>query len=244
VGVVKAVILAAGNGSRLAPLTSHCPKPLLKVRGRPLIDYTIESLAQAGIREIIVVVGYLGHKIEAWLGNNPRHGARVTAVFNPDYEAGNATSLLVARELLEDQSFVLAMSDHLVEPNMVAALLATDIRHNWLCVDRAAKAAPQVNDATKVFVAISGLIKDIGKKLKRWNAVDTGLFLLHSPVFEAIEATASHELDRRTISRAMKWLIDYGPGLGACDVSGSSWLDVDTPEDLAYAEANLKRVGL
>ena len=66
---MKAMILAAGRGERMRPLTDNCPKPLLKVRGRPLIVWQILSLVRAGITEIVINHAHLGHMIEAALGD-------------------------------------------------------------------------------------------------------------------------------------------------------------------------------
>ncbi|KJS06810.1 MAG: hypothetical protein VR73_09810 [Gammaproteobacteria bacterium BRH_c0] len=75
---MKAMILAAGFGERLRPLTETTPKPLLEVGGKPLIQYHIERLAQAGVREIIVNTSWLGEKIESFLGDGTRFGVRIT----------------------------------------------------------------------------------------------------------------------------------------------------------------------
>lgn len=75
---MKAMILAAGFGERLRPLTETTPKPLLEVGGKPLIQYHIERLAQAGVREIVVNTSWLGEKIEAFLGDGARFGVRIT----------------------------------------------------------------------------------------------------------------------------------------------------------------------
>ena len=67
--VNKGVILAAGDGDRLGSLTTTCPKVLLPIKGKPLISYPIEALAEAGISEIAIVVGYLADKVIEMLGN-------------------------------------------------------------------------------------------------------------------------------------------------------------------------------
>lgn len=75
---MKAMILAAGFGERLRPLTETTPKPLLEVGGKPLIQYHIERLALAGVREIVINTAWLGEKIEAFLGDGARFGVRIT----------------------------------------------------------------------------------------------------------------------------------------------------------------------
>ncbi|UTW44936.1 nucleotidyltransferase family protein [bacterium SCSIO 12696] len=74
---MKAMILAAGFGKRLRPLTETTPKPLLKVGGKPLIEYHIERLATAGIREVVINTAWLGQQIEDYIGDGSRYGVRV-----------------------------------------------------------------------------------------------------------------------------------------------------------------------
>ncbi|MGA1080577.1 MAG: nucleotidyltransferase family protein, partial [Steroidobacteraceae bacterium] len=73
----RAMILAAGRGERLRPLTDACPKPLLTVAGRPLIDYHLEALAQVGIREVVINLSWLGEQIRAALGAGERFGLTI-----------------------------------------------------------------------------------------------------------------------------------------------------------------------
>jgi MurNAc alpha-1-phosphate uridylyltransferase len=80
---MKAMILAAGRGERMRPLTDACPKPLLKVRGRPLITWHILNLVRAGITEIVINHSHLGHMIEAELGDGSRYGARIVYSHEP-----------------------------------------------------------------------------------------------------------------------------------------------------------------
>ena len=75
---MKAFILAAGRGERLRPLTDHTPKPLLPVRGQPLIEWHLHKLAAAGVLEVVINLGWLGEQIEAHLGDGARFGLKLT----------------------------------------------------------------------------------------------------------------------------------------------------------------------
>ena len=152
---MKGVILAAGDGTRLVPLTLNCPKPLSPVLGRPLLDYTIGAFVEAGLRELVLVIGYKGEMIRHYVGDGSRYGAGVEYAFNPDYQLGNALSVYAAQEVVGDEPFLLAMADHMISPHILKALLATQDGHDTLCVDRQAHAPPQVNDATRVWVVTS-----------------------------------------------------------------------------------------
>lgn len=233
---MKGVILAAGDGTRLVPLTLNCPKPLLPVLGRPLLDYTIEAFVEAGIRELVLVIGYKAEMIGRYVGDGSRYGASVEYAFNPDYQLGNALSVYAAQEVVGDEPFLLAMADHMISPHILEAVLAAQDGHDTLCVDRQAHAPPQVNDATKVWVDKRGFITRIGKRIEPWNAIDTGVFLFTPHIFAAISHLPRAGDEGCGISDAVTWLIEKGHGMRACDVSGAFWMDVDTLDDLRYVE--------
>ena len=238
---MRCVILAAGDGSRLAPLTLQHPKPLLHVLGRPLIDYTLETLVAVGICDLILVVGYQQEQIRDWVGDGHRYGARVNYVPNPNFELENAQSLYAARHAVADLPFMLTMADHMISKDIVHMLLTRRLQTDTLCVDRRASSAPQLSDATRVWVNSHGHIRQIGKGLAHWNAVDTGVFLFTSAVFDAMDALRAQGKFNLNLSQSVTWLIERGNGLQACDVSGAWWTDVDTLEDLQNVEAELNR---
>ncbi len=236
---MQGVILAAGDGTRLAPLTLAYPKPLVRVLDHPLLDYTLEAFVAADIRDLVLVVGYKEEQIRSWVGDGHRYGARVTYVSNPDYELENALSLYAARAATAERAFVLAMADHMISPAILRALCALDAPQNTLCIDRRACRAPQLDDATRVWVDSNDCIHRIGKGLTPWNAIDTGVFLFTPAIFAAIDAVRASGNANPDISQSVTWLIEQGAGLRACDVSGAWWTDVDTLGDLRNVEAEL-----
>jgi choline kinase len=173
------------------------------------------------------------------VGNGHRYSAHVAYVSNPDYELENATSLYATRNVIAGESFVLAMADHMISPDILRALLTRGEWRDTLCVDYHACFRPQLDDATHVYVDSNGYVCCIGKELARWNAVDTGVFLFTSVVFDAIDAVRASGNLNPNISQSVTWLIEHGNGLRACDVSGTWWTDVDTLGDLQDVEAEL-----
>jgi len=107
---MKAMILAAGRGERMRPLTDACPKPLLKVRGRPLIVWHILNLVRAGITEIVINHAHLGTMIEEALGDGARFGARL--IYSAEGSAlETAGGIAYARALLGSEPFVAIAAD-------------------------------------------------------------------------------------------------------------------------------------
>jgi choline kinase len=231
----KGIILAAGDGDRLGILTIACPKVLLPVNDVPLIRYPIEALVAAGISDIAIVVGYLGDKIIDLVGNGSDFGVRLKYIYNSDYLGGNAISVYMAREWAQGEPVVLCMGDHLIERKMVKRLLDRQILSETLCIDYTPSQHHQLAEATKVIVDGAGCIKDIGKELVFWDAIDTGIFLLTKNFFKAIDELVQYCGIDVEISDVIRLLTSQGRSFDTCNVSGSSWTDVDTKEDLELA---------
>lgn len=113
---MKAMILAAGLGQRMRPLTDHLPKPLLPVAGKPLLQYHLENLQQAGVREVIINLAWLGEKIRQFAGDGSRWGVEI--IYSPEpepLETGGA--LLHAMPLLGEAPVLLINGDVFCNPD-------------------------------------------------------------------------------------------------------------------------------
>lgn len=233
----KGVILAAGDGSRLGSLTLTCPKVLLPVHDRkPLITYPIQALAAAGIREIAIVVGYLGDKVIETLGNGRKFGVKLQYIRNPEYLSGNAFSAYKAEDWMQGDPIALCMGDHLIERKLVKHLLDDSQTPNeTLCVDYTPAQYHQLDEATKVTVDSTGAIKGIGKDLVYWDALDAGVFLLTENFFRALRKLIHQGGTGVEITDVIQFLVSQGYRFDTCNVSGYSWMDVDTEKDLNVA---------
>jgi len=108
---MKAMILSAGRGERLRPLTDHTPKPLLKAGKHRLIEYLIQSLVKAGINDIIINTAHLAEQFQETLGNGQQFGANIS--YSPEPEAGLETAggIINALPLLGDEAFLIVNGD-------------------------------------------------------------------------------------------------------------------------------------
>lgn len=226
---MHAVILAAGDGGRLQPLTDTTPKPLLKLGGRPIVNHVLDALFAAGVRETTFVLGYLGGQIRTAVDNLHPCGMSIQFVENPAFDEGNARSLWAARDAV-DGPFLLAMADHLVEPSLVAKVAAQGNGRCLLAVEHAPSDDVRRDEATLARVQ-DGRIVDLGKGIADWNALDTGVFWCTPGVFDAI----TPELRDGEAGAVFAWLARAGK-LDAVDVTGHRWLDVDTADDLRAAD--------
>lgn len=108
---MKALIFAAGRGERMRPLTDTTPKPLLKVAGKALIEYSLENLARAGFHDIVINVAYLGRQIMAHCGDGSRWGLSIVYSDEGDTALETAGGIVKALPLLGDQPFLAINSD-------------------------------------------------------------------------------------------------------------------------------------
>jgi MurNAc alpha-1-phosphate uridylyltransferase len=108
---MKAMILAAGRGERMRPLTDHTPKPLLKAGGKTLIEYRIESLAAAGFRDLVINYAHLGTQLEATLGNGERYGVHITWSPEPDGALETGGGIFQALPWLDGETFLVVNAD-------------------------------------------------------------------------------------------------------------------------------------
>ena len=234
---MKGVILAAGDGGRLRPATLQTPKVLLEVAGQPLIHYAVEALADGGVSDTAVVVGYHGQAVSAALGPVfPGLGF----IQNNDYLGGNALSVYTAREFVSDEPFVVCMGDHPIGFETIRQLLSTCGNRNTLCVDTKARHPSQISDGNRVLVDSRGYISAIGKDLTVWNAIDTGVFQMTRDVFDVIDILVRTQGIHVEINDLVRHLIEEGFPFFTCDVSGMFWADVDTQADLEATDTLLR----
>jgi 1L-myo-inositol 1-phosphate cytidylyltransferase len=231
--VNECLILAAGNGSRIASVSGGVPKPLVPLRGIPLLEHVITSCREAGITRFVIVVGYRADQIRRWFAERSFEDISVTLIENPDYHKANGVSALAAKGELHNP-FLLLMSDHIFEPRTAKALAQQPLADDEviLAVDRNVDGVFDIDDATKVRCEEDHIV-DIGKDLAHYDALDTGMFLCSPALFDRLESAkrdgnCSLSDGMRQLAREQK--------LRAFDIGDAHWQDVDSPEALAYAE--------
>jgi choline kinase len=236
--VNQCLILAAGNGSRIASLSGSAPKPLVSLHGASLLEHIMLSAQAAGIGQFVIVVGYRADAIRNWLVERQLDDISVTVIENPDYHKANGVSALAAREVLKNP-FLLLMADHIFEPKTARALLRQSIAEDEviLGVDYNIDRIFDLEDATKVKVQGKDIVA-IGKHLVDYDALDTGMFLCGPALFKRLESAKTD--GNCSLSDGMRQLAQERK-LKAFDVGEGRWQDVDTPEAFAYTESIFER---
>ncbi len=234
---MKCLVVAAGPGTRLREKGES--KPLIRIKGVPLIERVIGNARRAGIEEFCIVSGYRGGDLRAELDAlSAREGIRITHVVNDEWDRANGVSVLKARPHL-DEPFVLTMCDHLVDPQILRWLMSFPFEPDTvtLAVDfHIDSPLNDIDDVTRVKCS-DGRIVHIGKVIRDFNAIDTGVFLCTPILFDALIVSQAAADD--TISGAMNVLARWNKAR-TFDIGDRVWVDVDDPAAFRKAEELLE----
>jgi len=224
---MRAMILAAGRGERMRPLTDTCPKPLLPVAGRPLICYTLERLAQAGYRDVVINLAHLGERIRDTLGET-QAGLRIRYSPEPDGALETAGGIRHALPLLGDDPFLVVNGDvwcdhPLLPPASVADRTTAPLAHLVL-VDN-----PD-HHAGGDFGLDGGRVRLDGGQ----RCTFSGIGWYHPRLFQDLEP------GRRALAPVLRAAIEAGQVTG--EFHAGDWRDIGTPERLEALGQELQRV--
>ncbi len=237
----KAIILSAGQGSRLGHLTDNKPKCLIDFNGRTLLDRQLDALAANGVEEAVVVTGFRDDQIEAALKRRGDVSPRVRTIYNPFYKvADNLGSLFVAKAEIEGDVLVWN-GDTLVSEELMARVVGNRDQQG-ICVTIDRKDGYDEDDM-KVVVDDAGRLHSIGKRLDlgEVNAELIGLLAFRG----AGAQTFRHAIERaiRTAEGTTIWYlrvihqIAQEAPVWTLDINGHEWGEVDFPEDVESAQA-------
>lgn len=215
---MQAVILAAGQGLRLRPFTEQHPKPLIPIADKPLIKYTLESLPDS-IREIIIIVGYLGDQIREALGSE-WNNIPITYVEQPDL-SGTGNALLMAKSLMRDK-FLVVNGDDLYEKEDLIKLVQNGLGIlGW-----------QSNKAYEFGLGVDSEMTFTGFDANS-TITNCGAYCLNKSFFEEPLATVEvHSKTEYSLPHTLATLTKTSP---VKVVLATHWLPVGTPQQLSFA---------
>jgi MurNAc alpha-1-phosphate uridylyltransferase len=238
---MKAMIFAAGRGERMRPLTDTCPKPLLKVRGRPLITWHVLNLVRAGIVDIVINHAHLGHMIEEELGDGSKYGARIVyshepkaletagGIVNALHLLGNEPFLAVSGDIYAPYFDFSQVLDVLPENDAIGQPLAADQRDiAWLYLTPNPWHNPEGDFALDLYTLAN-------EGIPKWNFANIGVY--RPEMFDGIQAG-----DVVRIGPLLRKFIDQQRVGG--EIYNGPWVNVGTVEQLEELNAPMaKRAG-
>ena len=236
--ISEAVILIAGQGSRLRGPDKNCLKPFVPVLGRPLLSYTLETVSCAGINSIRFVVGYESERVIAEAKELIPPHITASFILNREWRKQNGISLLAAAGHVS-KPFLLTMSDHLFD-NAIVDHLLDSFHSDFLnvAVDQKLDSIFDLEDAMKVRTR-GNRVTDIGKKLRDYDGIDIGLFVCPLEIFDYFERAKSRSgRNDCSLADGVRLMADNDK-VRAIDIGDGWWQDVDTPSMLRHAERRM-----
>jgi 1L-myo-inositol 1-phosphate cytidylyltransferase len=236
--ISEAVILMAGEGSRLRCSDKALLKPFVSVLGRPLISYTLDALTRAGIKIVHFVVGYESARMTAHIKQLVPSGVSASFIENRDWRKQNGISLLAVVDQV-GAPFLLTMSDHLFDGAIIDCLLDnSDPGSLNIAVDRKLDSIFDLHDAMKVQTR-GNKVTAIGKDLCDYDAIDTGLFVCPLEIFNYLERARSDSCQTDcSLADGVRLMAGDGK-VHAIDIGQSWWQDVDNLPMLQHAERQM-----
>ncbi len=232
-GVEQAVVLVGGEGTRLRPLTNRRPKPLLPVLGRPCVEYSLRSLASAGIGRVFLACGYRSDAIVHALGNGSSFGVNMTYAFE-DVPMGTAGAVKLLEQKLDD-TFVVVMGDTLMDIDLAEVIKAHKRTEATVTI-----ALTEVDRPTEygiVGLDDAGRIVRFKEKPKAdevfSNLINAGVYVIQKEAFEHVPANTKFDFSKNLFPK----LLEEGYSLFGSKLTGM-WKDIGRPTDLL--DANIR----
>ena len=228
----QAVLLAAGRGTRMRELTTDLPKPMIEVRGKPVLQHIVEGLRGAGVREFLMIVGYRADAVRSHFGDGPRYNIDIQYA-TQTVQDGTGRVVNLARQFTENLPFILAYGDILVDPFNYKQIVDLDQDLEAIV---SVKRDEDVSKGGAVFVNERMELVDLREKPKPGEPTspwyNAGLYAFRPSIFEFAAKLQPSPRGEYELTDAIRDLAQSGKKVKALELIGE-WADVRDPEILA-----------
>jgi UDP-N-acetylglucosamine diphosphorylase / glucose-1-phosphate thymidylyltransferase / UDP-N-acetylgalactosamine diphosphorylase / glucosamine-1-phosphate N-acetyltransferase / galactosamine-1-phosphate N-acetyltransferase len=233
---MKAVLLAAGAGERLLPITATRPKHLIKIAGKPILEFCIEAVKRASINEVIVVTHYMGETIRNYFGDGSNLGLKVTYVEQGKIlGTGNATEVV---EPYIDSDFILIYGDLLFGQNTVKTVIEK-FKESKAAMTMAVVPVEKTENYGIVEQNVQREVKRIVEKPPAGkapsNLANAGIYAFSKQVFDVIKRTKTSIRGEWELTDAITMFVKSGKIVNTVELSKGEWFDIGRPWDLLDA---------
>ena len=234
----KAVVLAAGRGTRMRELTNDLPKPMIEVRGKPVLQHIVEGLRDAGVRKFLVIVGYHAEAVRSFFGDGQHHNIDIEYLMQT-VQDGTGRVVNLARSFAGDSPFILSYGDILIRPqNYKCVANLPNFCEAIITVTR----GEDVSKGGAVFVNEQMELVDLREKPKPGEPTspwyNAGLYAFRPSIFDFIAKLEPSPRGEYELTDAVRDLAHSGKKVQAVEISGE-WADVRDPETLAKLNQTL-----
>ena len=233
----SAVILAAGRGTRMRELTAELPKPMIEVRGKPVLRHIIEGLCDAGVRRFLVIVGYRADAVRSFFGDSARNISIQYATQTVQDGTGRVVDL--SRDFVGECPFILSYGDILVDPANYKRI--ADLPGKMEAIVTVTR-GEDVSKGGAVFVNEQMQLVDLREKPKPGEATspwyNAGIYAFRRSIFEFTAKLKPSPRGEYELTDAIRDLAQSGKKVKALELTGE-WADVRDPEILARLNSEL-----
>ena len=234
----KAVLLAAGRGTRMRELTIDLPKPMIEVRGKPVLQHIVEGLREAGARQFLIIVGYRADAVQHFFGDGSRYNIGIQYA-TQTVQDGTGRVVDLARNFAGDSPFVLSYGDILVDPANYKRLV--DVPHDIEAIISVTR-GEDVSKGGAVFVNEHMELVDLREKVKSGGPTspwyNAGVYAFRPSIFEFTAKLKPSPRGEYELTDAIRALAQSGKKVKALELTGE-WADVRDPEILAKLNQKL-----
>ncbi|HEY1792780.1 MAG TPA: glucose-1-phosphate thymidylyltransferase, partial [Opitutaceae bacterium] len=228
---MKALVLSGGSGTRLRPITHTSAKQLVPVANKPVLFYGLEAIAEAGVTDVGIIVGDTAPAIEAAVGDGSKFGIKVTYI-KQDAPLGLAHAVLIAKEFLGDDDFVMYLGDNFIVGG-ITGIVEEFAAHR----PEAQIMLTRVSDPRSFGVAeldeTTGRVKNLVEKPKqpKSDLALVGVYLFTPAIHEAVASLKPSWRGELEITEAIQWLLDHGRTVSSTTITGY-WKDTGNVADM------------
>jgi glucose-1-phosphate thymidylyltransferase len=234
---MKGVILHGGHGTRLRPLTHTGPKQLLPIANKPMSEYCLESIRDAGIDEIAIIIGGIGsNKVKEYYGTGEKFGVKITYI-EQEYPKGIAHAIRLCKDFISSEKFLVFLGDNIIQRSI------RDFAVEFEKSDaQAAILLCEVDNPTRFGIADvkNGKIIKIMEKPKNppTNLAVTGIYFLTSKIFDIIDRLKPSYRNELEITDALQMLLEENYKITYNKIT-DYWKDTGTPADIIHANGEV-----
>jgi UDP-N-acetylglucosamine diphosphorylase / glucose-1-phosphate thymidylyltransferase / UDP-N-acetylgalactosamine diphosphorylase / glucosamine-1-phosphate N-acetyltransferase / galactosamine-1-phosphate N-acetyltransferase len=239
-GPLKAVVLAAGKGVRLWPLTENRSKHMIPVAGKPIVEHVIFAIRSAGIRSIVLVTRYRSELVKKHIGNGSKLGVTVDYVDQPDI-SGTASAISMARDQVGSNDFLVAYGDLVVTPRAIKRVVDTYRKKGRKpTIGLIPVSRPESYGMAKVSGdLLTEIIEKPSQSQSPSNLANTGIYVLNPTIFDHLQTTLRSGRGEFEITDTISSLAKTGTPVAWARIDPSDWQDIGKPWDVLAANARL-----
>ncbi len=239
-GTLKAVVLAAGKGVRLWPLTENRSKHMIPVAGKPIVEHVISAIRSAGIRSIVLVTRYRSELVKKHIGNGSKLGVTVEYVDQPDI-SGTASAISMVQDQVGSNDFLVAYGDLVVTPRAIKRVVDTYRKKGRKpTIGLIPVSRPESYGMAKVSGdLLTEIIEKPSQSQSPSNLANTGIYVLNPTIFDHLQTTLRSGRGEFEITDTISSLAKTGTPVAWARIDPSDWQDIGKPWDVLAANARL-----